>query len=106
MKDALWALALLGLLPINYWATRTCGERIGKVFLIISSLPAAALLAFTGFRLGYALLNADEVNRGFRQGDLTYFGADMAFVVSLALAGLWKFLAYAGFRWGRDQTPT
>ena len=104
MELVLCALALLALLLINYWATRMRGSRIGKLVLITTSFPAVAVVAFTGFRLGYAVINADDVNRRFQHGDLTYFGADIAFVGSLLLGGLWVFLAYTGFRWGRNQS--
>jgi len=104
MELVLCALALLALWLINYLATRIRGSRIGKFVLIVTSFPAATVVAFTGFRLVYAIINADEVNRRFQHGDLTYFGADIAFVGSLLLGGLWVFLAYTGFRWGRDRS--
>jgi hypothetical protein len=104
MQPVLCALALLALLVINYSATRKRGARIGKLVLFATSLPAATIVVFTGFRLGYAIINADQVNRRFQHGDLTYFGADIAFVGSLLLSGLWVFLAYTGFRWGREAT--
>jgi hypothetical protein len=102
MALLLCAAALLALFLVNYLA-RSRGSGIGKIVLIATSLPAAAAVAFTGFRLGYAIINADEVNRRFQHGDLTYFGAGIAFVGSFLLTGLWVFLAYTGFRWGRDR---
>ena len=103
MGQLIFPLALLALLPINYVATRTLGPAIGKLVLLITCLPALGLVGFSGFRLGYAIINADEVNRRFREGDTTYFGADMAFAMFALFGSLWVFLAYVGFRWGRSD---
>jgi hypothetical protein len=106
MKTLLWALALLMLMPMNYWAGRRPRAAIGTLILTASSLPAITLVAYTGFRLAYAIVNVDEVNRHFQQGDLTYFGADTAFAMSFLLGGAWILMAYSGFRLGRrDRRP-
>lgn len=94
-------IALLMVGPLNWLISRTQGRRTGLMILFFTIIPAAALVAFTGYRLAYAVINADEVNRKFRAGDLTYFGADMAFGMALLFGGLWVFLAFVGFRWGR-----
>lgn len=96
---AIIALLIVG--PINWLISRSQRRRIGLAVLLITILPAAALIGFTGYRLAYAIINAGEVNRKFRAGDLTYFGADIAFMGTLLFGGLWVFLAFVGFRWGR-----
>jgi len=101
MKDLLWGFTLLALLPINYAAARAERPAIGRLVLLTTSIPAIALVGFCAFQLAYAIINADEVNRRFQEGDLTYFGADIAFVGSLLLGSLWVGLAYVGFAWGR-----
>jgi len=106
MGQLFWPLALLALLPVNYAASRAGRPRIGKLVLIVTSLPAIAAIMWSGFLLAYAIINADEVNRRFRQGDLTYFGTDIAFFSFLLFGGLWVFLAYVGFRWGHSDRRT
>jgi len=106
MNLVLIGLGLTALVGSNYVATRMCGLRIGRFVLMGTSLPAVAVILFTGFRLVYAIINADEVNRRFQHGDLTYFGAGIAFGGSLLLGGLWVLLASMGFLWGRDRSPS
>ena len=101
MGWAPWALALLLVAAMNFWASRALRPATGTRVLLITSLPAVALVGYAGVRLAYAIVNADEVNRRFQEGDLTYFGADMAFVMSLLMGALWVLMAYAGFRLGR-----
>ncbi|WP_114951445.1 hypothetical protein [Sphingosinicella terrae] len=101
MDLLLWAFVLLILTAVNYGASRTLSLAAGALALLITSLPAIALVGFAGFQLAYAVVNADEVNRRFQEGDLTYFGADQAFMISLVFAGVWAFSGYTGFRLGR-----
>jgi hypothetical protein len=96
-----FAFALLILVALNYWAGRAARPLTARLALITTSLPALALVGFTGWKLGYAIVNAREVNRRFQEGDLTYFGADMAFAVSLAPCAVWVLAAYAGYRLGQ-----
>jgi hypothetical protein len=98
-----WTLAGLFVVACNHVAARARRPSIGKTVFLISILPPLALTAFTGARLAYAVLNRDEVNRRFVEGDLSYFGADMAFGVSLVVSLCWVLLAYAGFRSGRGK---
>jgi hypothetical protein len=98
-----WILLLAILAVANYWASRALRPAMRRSVLLTTCLPAIALVSYTGSRLAYAIVNAEDVDRRFRQGDLTYFGADMAFGVCAVLAALWIFAAYAGFRWGRSH---
>jgi hypothetical protein len=94
-------VALLILIALNYWAARAGPHSRGRLGLLTTSLPALGLIAFTGWRFGYAVLNEDEVNRRFHEGDLSYFGADMAFGISVLFGSAWILAAYVGFCWGR-----
>ena len=96
-----WLLALSIVAATNYWASRARRLATGTRVLLITSLPAVALIGYAGVRLAWAIVDAEEVNRRFQEGDLTYFGADMAFVISLLIGALWMLMAYAGFRLGR-----
>lgn len=97
-----WTLATIVAVAANYAAARYGRLPLGRLVLWGTILPAFALVAVSAYRLLYAIVNAEEVNARFAAGDLTYFGADMAFPISLVLAGLWTGLAYAGFRAGRS----
>ena len=95
------AFALVVLIGVNYWAARAGPFSRGRRVFLMTSLPPLALIAFTGWRFGYAIVNQDEVMRRFQEGDLSYFGADMAFGISFLFGSAWVLAAYVGLCWGR-----
>lgn len=90
-----WLLMLPVLLLGNYSAARWLGPILSRALLAACIFPPLALIAYAGWQLGYAIVNADEVNRNFRQGDLTHFGADLGFFAALTIGFFW--ISFASF---------
>ena len=96
-----WAAALTILLAVNYRAGRAWRPPLARAAFLATILPAVAVIGWTGSKFAYAVVNEDEVNRRYLEGDLTYFMVDMAFGISLGFGGLWIIVAWIGFHRGR-----
>jgi hypothetical protein len=96
-----WAVALLILIAVNYRAGRTWSPPVARATFLLTILPAVVLIGWYGAKFAYAIVNSEEVNRRYREGDLTYFMVDTAFAVSLGFGGLWIIVALIGFHRGR-----